>query len=1045
MLLRAASLRQLADVNQLCLRCALRQSHASAPSFRATRIPRVAGSLRSLSTATDQPEPVSEEPVHAKSPVPDPSLSSISAEDIRLKAEFEENRDIRRYLQKWQQINPNILDPVRDPHSTDPWVGTMLNGRGASDEPWGNNLTDNHDLDPSEYSDSYYLEPGDLAVRLSATGVFTFSIYVQSIHKQSQFYTDRGNWRLSSFRELDFVVKGFAPPGLLRPLLPYFPDREALTNPVVQSVPEGGVPRPLGAPLLKMMTEFGGQVLDFYRDNSKVLDNLPDYLADEEEFRRLSLEELASEVLGLDKSELDSVKLFAIHQAVRRYPFIIERDSASLFNPIYLVQPKRIAEMITKVTTWVHEHQQYCTELITGKSPVGMKRHPMQQFIEKARRLIRLSRKVRSPTIMFSVGPSSQKFFPGQDGKPAVYREVLTESFTESDQTIVQFLQLHAIPTASMASGTLKSTGSHIMRSTGMYNQLGLSEDSTRLFLQELGVVSPWENLSILDQNVLLPGHGMSEKAEAKWQEMVERASRMPLKDRMHDLRTDWGDLPVYCVDAAATKEIDDGVSLERIPGSDDTFWVRVHVANPTAFMHPNDPIMRYAAERLTSTYVPERTYPMLPPSLSQDHFSLAAGRPTLTISAKMNLQGEILDTEIKNGTVRNIISLTHDTLRNFLNPDTKESPEYLTVGGEYVTPPPAAGKVLTETLSPEDKETFTILRQLMLAFREHREKSGAMEIFPRMDFSVSVQAGNIPMQPYEMQVNQGRYWLGDPIIRLRYRPDVDPLEITDRSKDDLISLLMNLAGHVAATFCAARHIPAIYDGTRYDPEYLPLTRENVAELNGQNYYRFAMPQAISSTTPLPHHTLGLNSYLKSTSPLRRFSDVLAHFQIERALRFEHDHGRQFNAADPKHEHEETNDPSAHLLSKSSLSNHLAASQLINSRLRNIMKFSDQHWACMLLFRAFYFGECALPESFTCQLRLPRRRPPSEGTVYAGLIANLGLRCSITIPEDCPGRELMGVFSVVDAKITSVDMASLEVNMEATRFVKAFKRMGEWA
>jgi hypothetical protein len=99
--------------------------------------------------------------------VPDPSLSSISAEDIRLKAEFEENRDIRGYLQKWQQINPNILDPVRDPHSTDPWVGTMLNGRGASDEPRGNNLTENHDLDQSEYSDSYYLEPGDLVVRLS--------------------------------------------------------------------------------------------------------------------------------------------------------------------------------------------------------------------------------------------------------------------------------------------------------------------------------------------------------------------------------------------------------------------------------------------------------------------------------------------------------------------------------------------------------------------------------------------------------------------------------------------------------------------------------------------------------------------------------------------------------------------------------------------------------------------------------------------------------------------------------------------------------------
>jgi hypothetical protein len=43
----------------------------------------------------------------------------------------------------------------------------MLNSRGPGDEPWGNNLTENDDLDLSEYSDSYHFEPGDLAVRLS--------------------------------------------------------------------------------------------------------------------------------------------------------------------------------------------------------------------------------------------------------------------------------------------------------------------------------------------------------------------------------------------------------------------------------------------------------------------------------------------------------------------------------------------------------------------------------------------------------------------------------------------------------------------------------------------------------------------------------------------------------------------------------------------------------------------------------------------------------------------------------------------------------------
>jgi hypothetical protein len=99
----------------------------------------------------------------------------------------------------------------------------------------------------------------------------------------------------------------------------------------------------------------------------------------------------------------------------------------------------------------------------------------------------------------------------------------------------------------------------------------------------------------------------------------------------------------------------------------------------------------------------------------------------------------------------------------------------------------------------------------------------------------------------------------------------------------------------------------------------------------------------------------------------------------------------------------------------------------------------------MLLFRAFYFAECALPESFPVVLRSMRLGSDNEGTVYSGIITNLGVNCVITIPEGCPGKEEMDIFGVVDAQITAVDMASLEVKMEAKRLIKSFKRVGEWA
>ncbi|KAJ5096403.1 hypothetical protein NUU61_005759 [Penicillium alfredii] len=995
----------------------------------------------------------------------DPKGTSNSVEDIRLKAEFETHRDIRGYLQRWQDVNPKILDPIREP-TVNPasgppaqWIGTMLNGREAWEATWDNsNPANRNDLDPSDDFEGAHLEPGDMVCRLSADGLFNFAIYVRSIHRQLQFYTDRGNWRICSNRELDYVVKGFASPHLLEPIKPYFPDALAHANMEIQTAAEGGLPRPLGAPLLQMMSNFQEHVLEFYRNHSQVMDNLHNLVADDSEYLCLSLEDLTMRVLGIDKSELNSVNLFTIHMAVRKHPFIIEKDSRSLFSQMYLVQPKRIANTVKQVTDWVHEHQEFCIRAVMKKETPGFKDHPMQQFIQKAQRLIRLSRKIRSPTIMSSVGPSSQRYLPGQDGKPLVYREVLTENFTKNDQTILEYLQLYAIPAVMMASGTLRSTASHIMRATGMYNALGLSESSTRLFLQELGVIAPWENLGVLDQNLLLPGHGMSVLDDMKWEEIEESCASLPsdrLQDSMHHLRKDWGDLPVYCVDDATAQEIDDGVSLERVPGSDDTFWVHIHVANPTAFLTHDDPIMQYAGLRLATTYVPERTYPMLPDTLTQDHFSLAAGRPTLTFSAKMNLQGDILDTEVKNGTIRNVISFTHGTLRTFFNPNSKTNSDSLVVGGTFVDPVPTQGKALQKTLSSEDQETFSLLRQLMIAFRHKRQQNGAMDYPPsRRNASVSVQVGDAPLKPYEMQVTEGRYYLGDPIIRLGMQ-SFDPHEVRDQSKDYLVSLLMNLAGHVAGQFCAARNIPVVYDGTWYDPEYGRVTRHNMAEFGGQRFFEMGVPKTLSASTPVHHHVLGLDVYVKSTSPLRRFTDVIAHYQIEAALRFEHEHGRKFDAGadlpgQPALTVDRPNDPapvvSAVLpFSKADLDAHITFSQPLRARLRDTSLFASQHWACMLLFRAFYFAECALPATFQCLLRTPRLVPTRDGTVYSGVISDLGVACAIYIPEDCPGRQQLDIFGVVEARITAVDMATLEVHMEATRLVKPFERTGEWA
>ncbi|KAL2841690.1 hypothetical protein BJY01DRAFT_217208 [Aspergillus pseudoustus] len=976
----------------------------------------------------------------------DLSPTSTRIEDIRLRNEFEENKDVREYLRKWQDINPNVLDPIQAPESRKPdqmWVGNMLNDSMEAFESAGDfermnreEAADLADFADEEESLHSYLEPGDLVALKCGDEILRFAIYVRSIYRQQQFYTERGKWRVALPQDLDYVIKGFVPPQDVSVLHPYFPNDFATLSPEMQNAIEGGVPRNVGADLLVKINDFNLQVQELYRSNSLRFDSIYDIVAHEEEQLQVTLEDLACKALEIAPDKLNDVILYGVHRAVCQNPFLMERDRSSLWTNHYVVLPTRTARILERVLIWVREHQNYLVRAETGREISELKTSPIQNFVRKVQRLIRLSRRIRSPTTMSNVGPTSQRFVAGQDGKPMVYREMVTEPFTQEDKTILEFLRLWCTPPRRMAKYELRAAGSHIMRSTKMYSEMELNTASVPLLLQELGVFTPWENLQLFDRDLALPGHG-NQKSDAMLsavESACEKLNRRGVVDQMAELRNDWGDLPVYCIDDIDAGEIDDGVSLEPVPGSDDTFWVHVHVANPTAFIDPQSTIVKYAASRLQTLYTPDRTYPMLPKSLTEKHFSLAPDRPTMTFSVKMKLDGEILDTDVSNGTVRNVIYITHDKVRSLLDPSHVEDMAPLTVGGEFTPQHSRTG--LRETLTPGDKDTLRTLRQLMLGFRQYRLQNGAIDWTNNASPSVAVSFGSAPAPPSKPNLSAGRYVLGDPIIRL-HQKNFNPHEVPDATKRYLVSTLMNMACWVSARWCAERNIPVVYDGTYYHPEYPHLTNENISEWGGDGWFQLGPPKGVSASHPIPHTPLGLDAYVKSTSPLRRYTDVLAHHQIEAALRFEHKHGRRFDGDNP-------DDLAALPYTHADVDEYINTTRWLRNRLRICDQGSKQFWACLLLFRAFYFGECDLPETFDCMIRSPSIQMQANvlDESYYGTLTTLGVMCEIKTPPDIGP---ISALSVVEAKVVGVNLARSRVYMQATRLVKPFKRVGEWA
>ncbi|NJN85378.1 MAG: VacB/RNase II family 3'-5' exoribonuclease [Leptolyngbyaceae cyanobacterium SL_7_1] len=307
--------------------------------------------------------------------------------------------------------------------------------------------------------------------------------------------------------------------------------------------------------------------------------------------------------------------------------------------------------------------------------------------------------------------------------------------------------------------------------------------------------------------------------------DMAEARLHNPPPDA--DRRLDLTMHKVYTIDDESTREIDDGLSVEPLADGNHRLWI--HIADPTRWLTPGDGLDLEARRRCTSVYLPTGMVPMFPLELATGLMSLIQGEICPALSCVvLDDSGAIQHYTIAPSLVKPTYRLTYEDVDEMLQLGVQAELEL-------------------ETLA-----TLAARRQVW------RRSQGAISIH-MPESSIKVYGDEITIQVLE-----------------------------DSTSRNLVAEMMILAGEVAGRYGQTHQLPLPFRG-QSQPE-LPAEEELLMLPPGPVRYcaiRRCMPRGEIASAPLRHASLGLEVYTQVTSPIRRYADLLAHFQIKAHLRGE--------------------------------------------------------------------------------------------------------------------------------------------------------------
>ena len=323
-------------------------------------------------------------------------------------------------------------------------------------------------------------------------------------------------------------------------------------------------------------------------------------------------------------------------------------------------------------------------------------------------------------------------------------------------------------------------------------------------------------------------------------------------------MRTDLRDLPIFTIDGADTKDIDDAISIEKTAKG---FKLGVHIADVSHYVKKGTALDQEARKRGTSVYIADMVIPMLPKELSNGICSLNPNEERLAFSCLMELdnEGEITKYRFVKSLIRSRVKGVYSEVNKILEGEADEEikQKYSEVINQIPVMNELASILIQNRIKRGAPEINSVESKIIcdengvcidIMARHSGVAEGIIEEFMLAANNCAAKVGMSNHIPF--------------VYRVHEAPTAEKLMML---KDTLVAMGIEPKGIKETS--SAKDLANILRECKDDPRAPIIHRMTLRTMMKAKY----------SENPIGHFGLVMKEYAHFTSPIRRLADLSIH------------------------------------------------------------------------------------------------------------------------------------------------------------------------